>query len=198
MVCWRRTTSRCRRALYSQPAVAAVADRRTAAPGSIGMMFRHPESSCRSRSDLRFHFTHCKAPVTAPTVDGKISEMLPADKVNSPRTVPPRPGRRRRTSSRRRTSHRGACFDQGVAGHPGTRHAIGVTDRDRAPSTLSLSLSMPSLSRQYSTCTANASFSSPQADVIDLQAVALQQLGIANTGPMPISSGSVPADAMPR
>src|SRR5690606_6143464 len=66
------------------------------------------------------------------------------------------------------------------------------------PLTLRRSSGIPSLSRQYSTCTANASFSSHRSMSSTVRPWRLSSLGTANTGPMPISSGSQPATAKPR
>ena len=57
---------------------------------------------------------------------------------------------------------------------------------------------MPSLSRQYITCTAKASFSSHRSMSLTVRPSFFSTLGTANTGPMPISSGSQPATAKPR
>ena len=61
-----------------------------------------------------------------------------------------------------------------------------------------MSFGMPSLSRMYSTWLANASFNSqiPMSSID--RPFALSSFGTANTGPMPISSGSQPATAKPR
>src|SRR6185436_11251046 len=66
------------------------------------------------------------------------------------------------------------------------------------PETLSLSFGMPSLSRMYSTWLANASFSSQMPMSSIDRPLALRSFGTANTGPMPISSGSHAATIMPR
>ncbi len=50
------------------------------------------------------------------------------------------------------------------------------------PFTFRRSAGMPSLSRQYSTCTAKASFSSPQVDVLHPEAQLLQHLGHGKHG----------------
>ena len=57
---------------------------------------------------------------------------------------------------------------------------------------------MPSVSAQYSTCTAKASFNSHRPMSSTFRPAFFNSLGIANTGPMPISSGSQPATAKPR
>ena len=66
------------------------------------------------------------------------------------------------------------------------------------PFTLRRSSGIPSLSRQYSTCTAKASLSSHRSMSPTLRPKRLSTLGMAYTGPMPISSGSQPATANPR
>ena len=57
---------------------------------------------------------------------------------------------------------------------------------------------MPSVSAQYSTCTAKASFNSHRSMSATVRPRRFSTLGTANTGPMPISSGSQPATAKPR
>src|SRR6266704_2523564 len=66
------------------------------------------------------------------------------------------------------------------------------------PSTLSFSIGMPSLSRQYTTCTANASFSSQRSIWSIRRPKRSSSRGTAKTGPMPISSGSHAATVKPR
>ncbi len=66
------------------------------------------------------------------------------------------------------------------------------------PLTFRRSIGMPSVSAQYSTCTANASFSSHRPMSSTFRPAFLSSLGTANTGPIPISSGSQPATAKPR
>src|SRR5262249_4124767 len=65
-------------------------------------------------------------------------------------------------------------------------------------STLSLSCGMPRRSRQYSTWLANASLSSHRSMSSMASPCCFSSLGTANTGPMPISSGSQPATASAR
>ena len=57
---------------------------------------------------------------------------------------------------------------------------------------------MPSVSAQYSTCTAKASFSSHRPMSSTVRPAFCSSFGTAYTGPMPISSGSQPATAKPR
>ena len=66
------------------------------------------------------------------------------------------------------------------------------------PSTFSRSIGMPSLSRQYTTWTAKASFSSQRSIWFIRMPVRSSRRGTAKTGPMPISSGSQAATAKPR
>ena len=54
------------------------------------------------------------------------------------------------------------------------------------------------MSRQYTTCDANASFSSQTSMSSTRRPCRFSSLGTAKTGPMPISSGSHPAMAYPR
>ena len=57
---------------------------------------------------------------------------------------------------------------------------------------------MPSWRWQYSACEAKASFSSHRSMSSTVRPWRASSLGTANTGPMPISSGSQPATAKPR
>ena len=66
------------------------------------------------------------------------------------------------------------------------------------PFGLSFAGSMPSLSRMYTTCEANASFSSTMSMSCILRPCCFSSFGMANTGPMPISSASQPAKTQPR
>ena len=66
------------------------------------------------------------------------------------------------------------------------------------PLTLSRSPGMPSLRWQYSACEAKASFISHRSMSCTVRPWRASSLGTANTGPMPISSGSHPATAKPR
>ena len=66
------------------------------------------------------------------------------------------------------------------------------------PLTFSFAGSRPSLSRQYTTCEAKASFSSHTSMSSTRSPWRFKSLGTAYTGPMPISSGSQPATANPR
>ena len=66
------------------------------------------------------------------------------------------------------------------------------------PLTLSRSIGMPSWRWQYRACEAKASFSSHRAMSSTLRPARSSRRGTANTGPMPISSGSQPATAKPR
>ena len=66
------------------------------------------------------------------------------------------------------------------------------------PLTLSFSGSMPSRSRQYTAWDAKASLSSQRSMSSTDSPFLSSRVGTAKTGPMPISSGSQPATAMPR
>jgi len=77
-------------------------------------------------------------------------------------------------------------------------HAERMADRDRPAVDVQLGRSMPNRVAQYTTCTANASFSSHRSMSSTFSPCRLSSLGTANTGPMPISSGSHPATANPR
>src|SRR5215831_10074144 len=57
---------------------------------------------------------------------------------------------------------------------------------------------MPSTSRQYNTCDANASFNSQTSTSPTLTPAFDSSFGTAKMGPMPISSGPQPDTAKPR
>jgi hypothetical protein len=68
-----------------------------------------------------------------------------------------------------------AAFDQRVACSRAPDIAVGMADRNRAAVDVELFRSMPILSRQYSTCTAKASFNSQRSMSSTFEAVPLQE-----------------------
>src|SRR5262245_29659563 len=89
-----------------------------------------------------------------------------------------------------------APFDQNVAHHARAAHAVGVADRDGAA--VDVELVLRNAEAVTSTWLANASLSSHRSMSSMASPCCLSSLGTANTGPMPISSGSQPATASAR
>jgi hypothetical protein len=90
------------------------------------------------------------------------------------------------------------AFDERVAGQALAGDAVGVAHRDGAAVDVQAVARDAQLVAAIDHLHRERFVQLPQVDVADLQAQLLQHLGIANTGPMPISSGSQPATAKPR
>mgnify|MGYP003694225291 CR=1 FL=1 len=79
------------------------------------------------------------------------------------------------------------------------RHAVGMADRDRAAVDVEAIVWKPQLVAAVDDLHREGLVQLPQVDVVDRSFPArASSFGTANTGPMPISSGSQPATAKPR
>jgi hypothetical protein len=84
------------------------------------------------------------------------------------------------------------AFDQRMAGHAGTRHAIRMPDRNRPAIDVKPFVRDAQLVAAIKHLGRESLVQLPQPDVVDFQARSNNR-GTAKTGPMPISSGAQPA-----
>ena len=90
------------------------------------------------------------------------------------------------------------AFDQRVTGHARAAHAVGMADRDCTAVDVELVIVDAEPVAAVDDLDRERFVELPEADVVHLETMRLSSFGTAKTGPIPISSGSQPATAMPR